>query len=168
MDFETGRCESMKAEGFPSEGLWLLRCMTVSLIVLTVLSVWAISLLRRTEYTVSWMSDSLELHSSKLSHIEERLMHHRLRAHELLRHLMQEVSTFDPDCDSAYLVRKVADWVSMFIEVRVSVGVDRREILPLLKYVVGVMRLRLYGDRNDGCLHLVTSYVLRWRYRSFR
>ena len=67
---------------------------------------------------LKWISWGMEAQLTKLTHIERRLMGHRLRGHEFVRTLSQTLSDFDDKMDNMWLVRHFGDSVSEFFEAK--------------------------------------------------
>ena len=67
---------------------------------------------------LQWISWEMNAQLTKLTHIERRLMGHRLRGHEFVRTLYQTLSDFDDTMDGMWLVRHFGDKISEFFEAK--------------------------------------------------
>lgn len=88
------------------------------------------------------VEDRADKAGNKAESMEMRQMLQRLRGHELVRHLMQTIENFDPDMDSTYLLRHVADLVSAWFEAK---GMEFGTIAEApMRYIIRIVYERHY------------------------
>ena len=144
----SGVCAAIKGESWSPLAVGLevagaLLAMTA--IFLIVLWMWEIRRL------LWWAQDRSDKGANKTEALELRSMMKSLRMHELIRMLDQDFYEFNPQHDKTWIVRRVRDWVSLFVEVRVrALGiVIEPAALVLVRFCLRTVRERL--STNSLC-----------------
>ena len=143
-------CEAIKAVPESASGLPLGLVLggLVAVVVVGGLVAWWMIEVRRLLW---WAQDRSDKGANKAEALELRSMMQSLRMHELIRMLDQDFYEFNPAHDKTWIVRRVRDWVSLFIEVRVKalgVGVEAAALV-LVRYCLRTVRERL--STNSLC-----------------
>jgi len=111
--------------------------------------------LRNMSQWLWWSADRADKASNKLEAMELRQMLTGLRCHELIRHLLMSFDEFQPAADRTWLLRRLSDLVSQFVEVRVrDVGIAvAQDSLVLVRFCLRTVRERLLmGNDDQGLL----------------
>ena len=144
-------CSANQNEAVQGEGttFWF-----VSLIVvLGAVSYVVIWYLRDMKTNLWWAQDRADKSSNKLEALELRSMFQGLRCHEFVRHLSMDFENFDSASDRCWLLRRVGDLVSLFVEVRVKMAADvtlAGDALRLCRLCLRIMRDRLSKTPSSG------------------
>ena len=121
----------------------------ISAFVWLVLSAMLVEGVRRVYNELSealwWIADRTDKCSNKCEFIERRLMGLKMRGHEFVRTMCQDLIDFEPSMDRMWLVRRFGDLISEYIEAKhfqLGGAVALEDLMRNVRFYARIVRMR--------------------------